>query len=434
MGHTAGKDIYRKLGRKVDNLTARAPWNKAFHEILKSLYSQEEADVVVKMPYGASTLEHLTKVTKYDSTKLKAVLDRLCSKGLVVDLFINSDYHYMPSPMVIGIFEFTMMRTGDNLDSTGWAKLFNQYLPGAFYAGNFSHGETTSFMRTMPHEEVIRQSPHVEVLDYEKATSIIESHNKFSIGLCSCRHEKHHLNEKRCEVPLETCSAFGYVADYLIRNDLAREVSKSKMLENLSRSKEMGLVLNADNVQNNVTYICHCCGCCCNVLLGISKYGYDNIVITSNYIAQSDEQTCIGCGKCAEACPISAIEMIPLASYEKKKKQATVDTSICIGCGVCGLNCKQKAMSLVARKQRVLHPETTFQRVILQCLDRGTLQNQIFDNPESMTQTVMRGIVGAFLMLTPVKKALMSDMLRSSFLKAMEAGVKFQGKGWQTSM
>ena len=340
----------------------------------------------------------------------------------------------MPSPMVIGIFEFTMMRTGDNLDSKGWSKLFNRYLPGALYAGNFSQGETTSVMRTVPHDEVIRQSPHVEVLDYEKATSIIESHNKFSIGLCSCRHEKHHLNEKRCDVPLETCSSFGYAADYMIRNDLAKEVSKSEMLDQLARSKEMGLVLNADNVQKNVTYICHCCGCCCNVLLGISKYGYDNVVVTSNYIAQPDEQACIGCGKCAEACPINAIEMVPLASNEKKKKIAVVDSSICIGCGVCGLKCKNESMSLVARKQRVLHPETTFQRVILQCLDRGTLQNQIFDNPGSITQAAMRGIVGAFLMLTPVKKALMSDMLRSSFLKAMETGVKLQGKGWQTSM
>jgi Na+-translocating ferredoxin:NAD+ oxidoreductase RNF subunit RnfB len=434
MGHTTGSDIYRKLGRKVDNLPIRAPWNRALHDILKSLYSQEEADVVVKMPYGASTLENVAKVTKYESTKLKAILDRLCAKGLVMDLFINNDYHYMPSPMVIGIFEFTMMRTGDNLDSKGWSKLFNRYLPGALYAGNFSQGETTSVMRTVPHDEVIRQSPHVEVLDYEKATSIIESHNKFSIGLCSCRHEKHHLNEKRCDVPLETCSSFGYAADYMIRNDLAKEVSKSEMLDQLARSKEMGLVLNADNVQKNVTYICHCCGCCCNVLLGISKYGYDNVVVTSNYIAQPDEQACIGCGKCAEACPINAIEMVPLASYEKKKKIAVVDSSICIGCGVCGLKCKNESMSLVARKQRVLHPETTFQRVILQCLDRGTLQNQIFDNPGSITQAAMRGIVGAFLMLTPVKKALMSDMLRSSFLKAMETGVKLQGKGWQTSM
>jgi ferredoxin len=290
-------------------------------------------------------------------------------------------------------------------------------------------------MRTLPHDDMIRQSPHVEILDYEKATSIIESSDKFSIGYCSCRHEKQHVNEKKCDVPIESCTGFGYAADYLIRNNLAREISKSEMLEHLARSKEMGLVLNADNVQKNVTYICHCCGCCCNILLGISKYGYDNVVITSNYLARSDEQDCIGCGKCAKACPINAIEMQPLnPPIGKKKKQAKVDTSICIGCGVCALSCKKEALSLVKREQRALHPETTFHRVILQCLERGTLQNQMFDNPRSITQSFMRGIIGAFFKLEPVKKTLMSDTLRSSFLKAMETGVKMQGKGWLTKM
>jgi len=87
-------------------------------------------------------------------------------------------------------------------------------------------------------------------------------------------------------------------------------------------------------------------------------------------------------------------------------------------------------MGLVKRKQRVMHPETTFERVILQCLERGTLQNQLFDNPQSLTQKVMRGLVGGFLRLPPVKKALMSDLLRSSFLASMRVGTKMQGKGW----
>ena len=43
-------------------------------------------------------------------------------------------------------------------------------------------------------------------------------------------------------------------------------------------------------------------------------------------------------------------------------------------------------------------------------------------------QTVLCGIVGGFLKLSPVKKTLMSDVLRSTFLKAMAAGVKVQGK------
>ncbi|HAR49979.1 MAG TPA: 4Fe-4S ferredoxin, partial [Smithella sp.] len=96
---------------------------------------------------------------------------------------------------------------------------------------------------------------------------------KFSIGLCSCRHEKHHVDEKKCDIPLDTCTSFGYGADYLIRNKMAKEVSKSEMLDHFARSREMGLVFCADNVQKNITFICHCCGCCCNILLGISKFG-----------------------------------------------------------------------------------------------------------------------------------------------------------------
>jgi hypothetical protein len=42
----------------------------------------------------------------------------------------------------------------------------------------------------------------------------------------------------------------------------------------------------------------------------------------------------------------------------------------------------------------------------------------------------MCAFVGGFLKLTPVKKALMSDMLRSKFLAAMKDGVLKQGKGW----
>jgi len=412
-----GKDIYRKLGRKIDNLTMRAPWNETFHAILKELYSTDEADLIVKMPYGLANLNRIEKVTKYERSKLQKILDGLCAKGLVIDLWMNGEYHYMPSPMVVGIFEFTMMRTGESSNSREWAMLFHSYLQdgSTFFAANFKHGEKISPLRTLPHEDAIDTSGYVVVLDYEKATAIIEGAKKFSIGVCSCRHEKLHVGEKKCDVPLETCSSFDAAADYLIRHDLGKEVSKSEMLENLARSKEMGLVFCADNVKKEITFICHCCGCCCNVLLGISKFGYPGVVASSNCIPKRDAEECTACGACVDACAIDAIEA--LAEGNTK-----IDTAVCIGCGVCALKCPTGALKLVKREQRVFHPADTFERVILQCLERGTLQNLMFDNPQSITHSFMRGFVGGFLKLPPVKKALMSDTLRSSFLGMMRKG------------
>ena len=438
MGHTDGKRIFRKLGRKINNLPLRAPWNEAFYELLRKLYSEKEADVLVKMPYGLSDLNRIAQVTKYESSELLKILEGLCLKGLVMDLWINDAYHYMPSPIMIGIFEFTMMRTGESVESKALAHLFNQYLNannGALYAMNAKKGNKISVIRALPHWDAINPSEYMEVLDYEKAASIIESSEKFSIGICSCRHEKLHIGEKKCEVPLEKCSTFDRAADYLIRNKLAKEVSKSEMLENLAQSVEMGLVLCADNVKRNVTFICHCCKDCCNALAGISKFGFPNTVVTSSFIAKNNPETCLGCGKCAKACPIDAIQMISIDNPQTKKKEdAIIDTSICLGCGVCALSCNNGAVTLVKRKKRVLHPETTFQRVILQSLERGTLQNQIFDNPQSITQKFMRGFVGGFLRLPPVKATLMSDMLRSSFLNAIASGVQKQRKGWITEL
>ena len=368
---------------------------------------------------------------------MKRILDGLTDKGLVMDLWTNEEYHYVPSPMVVGIFEFTMMRMGPNANSKEWAKLLHEYMDvdPSFMSANLGKGEQLFNIRTMPHEEALPPSEFFEVLDYEKASALIANNDKFAIGLCSCRHKKLHAGEKTCDVPLEKCSQFGYAADFMIRHNLSREVSRSEMEDNFASSREMGLVLGADNVQKNIKFVCHCCKCCCGPLLGISKYGYPNAIVTSTYIAGISDETCVGCGKCAKACPINAIAMATAENPERKRKQdAKVNTSICIGCGVCALKCPTKACILTKRKQRVIHPETTFERLMLQCLEKGTLQNQIFADPQSINEKFMRAFVGGFLRLPPVKKALMSDKLRSKFLAAMKDGVKKQGKEWALEM
>lgn len=417
MGHIVGKDRYRALGRKIDNLTMRVPWNETLYAILKELYTEEEANIAVRMPYGLSSLEAVSRAVGVDTERLRPVLDGMASKGLIMDLPVGGECRYMLSPLIIGIFEFTMMRTGGELETKRWARLFHEYLDGndRFFAANFGPGKAVTPQRVLPYSETVAPAEYVEVLDHEKAEEIIGRAKTFAIGICSCRHEKLHIGQKTCATPLEMCLSLNGSAQYMIRRGFARKAPRGMVDDNLAMAREMGLILCADNVSRDVSFMCFCCGCCCNLLLGISQFGYPHTVVTSSFIATVDRQTCAACGTCVEACPIRAIK-------SDDDGTALIDDAVCLGCGVCGLQCPHEALKLVKRKRRVLHPETTFERIILQSLERGTLQNFLFSDPNRLTHSFLRGIVGGFLRLPPVKKALMADTLRSSFLAFMQRG------------
>jgi ferredoxin len=421
MGHIIAKDIYRQLGEKIDNTTVRTPWNPALRDLLQGLYTREEADFIVRMPYRPSSFKRLQRVLKMDALPLQHQLESLCHKGLVCDIWEGDEYVYMVSPIVIGFFEFTMMRTKGELSPKKWAELFHAYMFGSseFFDANFGNDQKVSIMRALPHEQTL--GDHVEILDYEKAQALMDAQTSFAVGICSCRHEKEHLGERQCNVPLETCTSMGSGAEFLIRNGFARSISREEMEDITARSRDMGFVLSTDNVKQDAGFICHCCSCCCNLLQGIRETGYSGILVSSSFMARCNEDMCNGCGQCARACPIDAITMVevPVKEGERPRKKPVIQEDYCLGCGVCALKCPAQAMRLDQRAQRVLHPEDSMERVILQCLERGTLQNLLFDNPTSRTQGFMRGLVGAFLRLSPVKKAIMSETLRSRFLDAL---------------
>jgi Fe-S-cluster-containing hydrogenase component 2 len=397
--------------------------------MLRALYTPEEADLVARMPFGLSTVERIAEVTGLDPAGLESRLAALCDKGLVVDVLLGDRYRYMPAPYVIGIFEFTMMRMhGSDPDIGRVAKLFSDYFhEGDFFTANCADGQQVTVARALPHLDDL--GDHVEILDYEKLERIIEEEQHFAVGLCSCRHKKHHAGGQVCKVPLETCTSFGTAASYLVRHHMAREISRSEMRDIAQRSKELKLVFSVDNVRRRPSFLCHCCGCCCDIMEGINRHGYPNAIVSSTLMPQVDMDECNGWQKCGRACHVGAITMVPdpMEARSKRMFKPRIDEEACIGCGVCGLVCDPDAITMQKRTQRVIHPETTFERVILQCLERGTLQNQLFDEPDRLSHKAMRGIVGGFLRLSPVKKALMSDALRSRFLAALGAAAAAKG-------
>jgi len=73
-------------------------------------------------------------------------------------------------------------------------------------------------------------------------------------------------------------------------------------------------------------------------------------------------------------------------------------------------------MTLASRPERVITPVDSARRLILMALERGKLQNLIFDTQALLSHRVMASILGAVLRLPPVKRALASKQMNSRYL------------------
>ena len=98
------------------------------------------------------------------------------------------------------------------------------------------------------------------------------------------------------------------------------------------------------------------------------------------------------------------------------KKKAKLNQEICLGCSVCLKGCEKKAIRLSSRKERVITPVNSVHRVVLMAIERGKLQNLIFDNQVLLSHRAMAAVLGVILKLPPLKQVLASQQFKSRYL------------------
>ena len=367
MGHLihSKDEVYRALAERLNKEPVGAPINDTLMAILKRLYSESEAMIGSKFPLVPMRIEKIAAIVGISSEQLTPILDNMANKGLLIDFPRRDTSYYMMTPMVIGFFEYTFMRVRDEVNMRELAELFNNYFHNREAREEFS-GKDTRMMRTLVYEKLIPLAVETEVLNYERASEIIRQSGGGALSLCACRHKASHLG-KSCAAPLEVCTSLGSAAEWVIRRGMGKPATVEELLQVLDQTEALGLVHNCDNVLNNPTYICHCCGCCCVVMTSINAYG-QHATHPSNFIPSLASDTCCGCGICADKCLIGAITM---GDAGNETEVPAVDNDICIGCGVCVSFCPMGSLTLSRRSSLHLPPKNSRDKFMRIAQEKG---------------------------------------------------------------
>ena len=188
------------------------------------------------------------------------------------------------------------------------------------------------------------------VLPYQLLDEVIEKSGcRVIMNECWCR------KAMGCtDYPIDFgCLNIGEGARVLAENGVAREVDAEEAKAHVRRAGELGLVAFAahvvgeekgmgvpDHLLDKFIEFCFCCPCCCLGLRNLKHFSPNarNLITNIGFVAKA-LPTCKGCLDCVDICPMDAIRV--------KGDMVWVNEEDCIGCGLCQNACSHNAIRLV---------------------------------------------------------------------------------------
>ena len=196
------------------------------------------------------------------------------------------------------------------------------------------------------------------VLPCEDVKEILNA-GPVAIVECPCKRIER-FRDCKDEVPIETCIVIGKSAQYNLDRGAGRELTVDEALKIIEDLDTHQVVHMTGNSNIMPPLLCNCHSCCCGALMRntLTKSEVNQFaIVKSRFIAEEDQETCNGCGKCAEdRCPVNAIEIKMHPEYGEER--AFTDPEECIGCGLCVITCPTNArnMKLVRLPEHIPAP------------------------------------------------------------------------------
>ena len=329
-------DVYRQLAKRLDEIpNGFTPTESGVElRLLAKIFEPDEAKLACIMTLTPKPAEEIAAKVNLDKDHVDSTLKAMHKKGLIRAQATADGHVFGLMPFIVGIFEQQLARMDEEL-----ATLIEDYIQET-EGGLGMIAQEPALHRVVPVDEAIPLE--VEIFPYERASELIQNAKAWGLRDCICRIQTK-LVGKGCDHPVDNCIMFAPVEGAFDHSDETRPISKEEALEKLLEAEEMGLVHSSANQQGPLFYICNCCTCCCTIMRGLSEFGHRSSIARSGFRAAVEEDTCVGCGACLDACQFGAIAVDDDVCF--------VDPEVCVGCGLCISSCPEGALRLERRPE-----------------------------------------------------------------------------------
>ncbi|NHJ26111.1 MAG: 4Fe-4S dicluster domain-containing protein [Candidatus Lokiarchaeota archaeon] len=363
-------NMYEQIAKKMGT-----PWSNEMEKILTTLYTPEEAEILLVFngPYlDRFTAQKIAKKVKQPNDKIEPILKEMSRTQRLFSAKKDGETFYSMFPLIPGLFELyfsNYKRASEEEEDV--LKLFTEEYEKYYNKGYVVNSLSSSypFMRVFVEQELIdetisgRESKILEIneeveviknriLPFEEVRNLVEKSRRISVMDCACRTHMKIYNKgiPVNDYPINVCMNFNTFADYCIEQGFGRELTKEGALKTLAAAAKAGLVHTTQNVTEKISFICNCDRDCCIMLRGIRQFNNPNMVANSNFQPEYEKENCIFCLKCTEICPMQVIKLI---DEDSEDQRISINIDRCIGCGVCAFNCPEGALSMIKKFDKI---------------------------------------------------------------------------------
>jgi Pyruvate/2-oxoacid:ferredoxin oxidoreductase delta subunit len=365
------------------------PKNKESLDILKSLYAEDDAELLTAGPFTVVqmdrfTIEDYAAKTGRPVEDVKEAFERLAKRGVlfwVADRKDPGKKKYLIPPLFPGLVEYFIISPHNSIDERRtFVKRLQKLEEGGFAANMMS--SDFRVLRVIPSGKPAPEARVVEIDEklepdksqvyaYQDVEQIIREAGKtdknMAVMPCTCRLMTMMARESAdCDATVENCLSFGPMANYVVGEGFGRNIDVEEGLEILAKAEKEGLIHVSSNTIAKQGFICNCCTCCCPVVGSSVKMNRLEAFQKSDYVPVVDQDACTKCRKCVKICGFHALLYRTGEKEDKSEDRVIVREDACIGCGVCASNCPEDAITL--KRVRNNEPAKTFHEGVLRML------------------------------------------------------------------